>query len=129
MVLIKYVIDTSAWIEYLGGTEKGEKVKEIVENADNQIFTNFIVLTEIVSVSKRKDKDYKLNSDTILSLSKVFRDDNFFVDVGLLHAEMKLKINDFGLADAFVLAAAKKLDAKIVTTDPHFKSFKETIMI
>ncbi len=129
-IIIRYVIDTWAWIEYLDGTEKGEKAKEIIENSENQIFTNSMVLIEVVSVAKRKNKDYKIISDTILTLSKIFHDDiEFFIDAGLLHAEIKQKIKDFGLVDALVLATARKLDAKILTGDPHFRSFKEAVMI
>jgi len=84
----------------------------------------------VVSIAKRRNKDYKTISDTILSLSKIFYDDSqFLIAAGLIHAEMRGKIRDFGLADAFVLATAKKLDAKILTGDPHFKNIKEAVMI
>ena len=43
--------------------------------------------------------------------------------------EIRKKIKDFGLADVFVLLTARKLNAKIITGDPHFKGFKEAILI
>lgn len=33
------------------------------------------------------------------------------------------------MADAFVLLTARKLGAKVVTSDPHFKGFKEAVLI
>lgn len=101
-----------------------------MENTDNEIFINSVVLAEVVSVSKRKDKDYKIISDTIVSLAKIFNDDaQTAINTGLLHAETKQQIKDFGMVDAFVLGAARKLNAKILTGDPHFKNMKEAIMI
>ncbi len=91
---------------------------------------NSSILAEVVSVSKRRNKDYKNISDTIVSLSKIFNGGaQTAINTGLLHAEMKQQIKDFGMADAFVLATARELNAKILTGDPHFKNMKEAVMI
>jgi predicted nucleic acid-binding protein len=42
---VKIVIDTYAWVELLLGSEKGKKVVEILENAEN-VCTPSIVLAE-----------------------------------------------------------------------------------
>ena len=54
---------------------------------------------------------------------------DFSVSAGMTHAEIRRKIKDFGLSDAYVLAAARKLNAKILTGDPHFKNMKEALSI
>ncbi|KYK27900.1 MAG: PIN domain-containing protein [Theionarchaea archaeon] len=41
---------------------------------------------------------------------------------GSIHATMKKKFKDFGIMDAFLLAAAQHTSAKIVTGDPHFRN-------
>jgi predicted nucleic acid-binding protein len=46
-----------------------------------------------------------------------------------MHAKMRQTKKDFGIADAFVLATASKLRAKIVTGDPHFKDLDNAVMI
>ena len=51
------------------------------------------------------------------------------MNAGLLHADMKKKIRNFGLADSIILATARKLRAKVVTGDSHFKGFKETVFL
>jgi len=38
-------------------------------------------------------------------------------------------MEDFGLADAFVLASARYKNVKVLTGDPHFKDFSESIML
>lgn len=47
----------------------------------------------------------------------------------MLHAEIRQVEKDFGLADACVLATARKLKSKVLTGDPHFKNVKEAVMI
>ncbi len=56
-------------------------------------------------------------------------DEELSKNAGTIHAQMRIKEKDFGLADAYVLASAKKLKAKILTGDPHFKNVKEAFLI
>jgi predicted nucleic acid-binding protein len=42
---------------------------------------------------------------------------------------MRKTLKDFGLADAYVLATARKLDAKVLTSDLHFKNVKGVVLI
>ena len=46
------LVDSFAWIEYFMGTEKGEKVKDIVES-NVRLYTSPIVIAEIYSKSLR----------------------------------------------------------------------------
>ena len=127
---MKYVIDAYAWIEYFIESSQGKKVKEVVESQDNEIFTSIITIAEISSIGVREKRDAELGNKIILSLSNIyFINLELSKEAGILHAEIRKKIKDFGLADAFVLLTARKLNAKILTGDPHFKRFKESILI
>lgn len=127
---MRYVIDAHAWIEYFIGSDKGEEVKKILESDDNEIFTSITTIAEVVSATKRENRDAEDKYADIINLSKIFFiSPEFAKEAGILHAETRKKVKDFGLADAFVLLTARKLGAKIVTGDPHFKSFKEAILI
>jgi predicted nucleic acid-binding protein len=42
---------------------------------------------------------------------------------------MRKTQKDIGLADAYILATARKLKSKILTGDPHFQDVKEAIII
>lgn len=126
---MRYLIDSWAWIEYLDGTKNGLKVKEILTQ-ENEVFTLILSLAEIISRAKRKEKDIEGVENAILVNSKII---NVNVEIaknaGLLHAEMRKTIKDFGLIDAFVLLTARELKAKVLTGDEHFKNFKEAILI
>jgi predicted nucleic acid-binding protein len=127
--MTKYVIDAYAWIEYLDGTDAGRKVTAILENNDD-IYTCAVTLAEVVSKVARKGKDPKIAYDILMSNSQVvIADDELSFQAGLLHCEMRKTAKDFGLADAYVLATARKLESKILTGDAHFKPLKEAIMI
>jgi len=127
--MTKYVVDAYAWIEYLGGTDAGRKVMEIVENNDD-IFTCAVTLGEVVSKVARLGKDAKIAYDVLLSNSQVVVvDEELSFQAGLLHCEMRKTARDFGLADAYVLATARRLKANILTGDPHFKPLREAIMV
>jgi len=127
---MKYVIDSWAWIEYLIGSSHGEKVREIAENKENEMFTCVLSIAEIMSMTKRENRDSDSAYNFITSLSKIYDVNNeLSKNAGFLHAEIRKTIKDFGLVDAFILAISKELKAKILTGDKHFKSFKEAVFI
>lgn len=128
--MTKYVLDTFAWIEYLIASKKGTLIKEIIESQQNEIFTSLISISEAMSIAKREGMDYSQTFLTIINLSKIYEINlDFAKEAGLLHADIKVKIKDFGLADTFILLTARKLQAKVVTGNPHFKSFKNEVIL
>jgi predicted nucleic acid-binding protein len=127
--MTKHVIDAYAWIEYLDGSDAGRKVTAILENNDD-IYTCAVTLGEVISKVARVGKDTKVAYDVLLGNSKiVVVDEEISLQAGLLHFEMRKNARDFGLADAYVLATARKLKAKILTGDEHFKPVKVAIII
>lgn len=126
----KFVIDAYAWIEYFNGTALGEKAKEIIENSDNFIYTSAITIAELSSYFKRKKLDFKEAKKILSSLSSFYPvNSELAEEAGLLHAEIKSKNRHFGLADAFILLTAKKLNAKVLTGDEDFREIKEAFLI
>jgi len=57
---VKIVIDTYAWIELLIGSEKGQKAKELIENAE-EAYTPGTVLAETARKFLREGADEKNN--------------------------------------------------------------------
>ena len=125
----RYVVDSYAWIEYLDGTEIGRKVSDLIKE-NNEIFTCVLTISEVVSKAASKGKDAKIAYDVLTSNSKIINaDEELSLQAGLLHYEMRKTVKDFGLADAYILATAGKLKAKILTGDMHFKNMKEAVLI
>ncbi len=113
----------------MDGTDAGRKVSAILENNDD-IYTCAVTLAEVVSKVARMGKDPKIAYDVLLSNSQIISvDEELSLQAGLLHCEMRKNTKDFGLADAYVLATARRLKAKILAGDAHFKLIKEAIII
>ncbi len=135
--MAKIVIDAYAWIELFVGSEKGLKVKAILESAD-EVYTPGTVLAEIARKYLREgadDKTVDARLEVIASASNIAH-----VDVGialeaarcyieLLTCAKKSKLSTPSLFDAIVLATGRLLRSKIVTGDKHFKNFSETVWV
>jgi len=126
----KYVIDAYAWVEYLIGSRGGERVKSILEDEDNEVFTCAVTVAEVVSKTAREGRDFEVAYDILLSNSQVVDvDEEVSKEAGVLHCEMRKTKGDFGLADAYVLAVARRIKSRVLTGDLHFKGVKEAILI
>jgi len=120
------LIDSFAWIEYFMGTDKGIEVKKIVDDT-TIAYTSPIIIAEIYSKSIRTDGIEKAEERKDFILHRcvfVPADEEIALEAGKIHAQMKKKVRDFGLADAFILATANKKNTRILTGDPHFKGIE-----
>jgi len=125
------LLDSFAWLEYFMGTKKGEKVRELVDD-DTQIYTSPIVIAEIYSKSVRTEgtKKAEERKDFIIDRCVVVPiDEKIAVKAAQIHAEAKKEMQDFGLADAFILATARAKGVKVLTWDPHFEVFEEGVTL
>jgi predicted nucleic acid-binding protein len=128
--MARYIVDAYAWIEYLTGSGLGAKVNAIMEKENSEIYTCAVTVAEVVSKVAREGSDAETAYDVVLSNSQVINvDEELSKETGLLHAEMRKTKKDFGLADAYVLATARKLKSKILTGDPHFEDMEEAVHI
>lgn len=127
---MKYLVDSSAWIEYLEGSASGETVHAILQEKSNEIFVISLNIAEVVSKVKRMKKNSDLAYEVVVSHSKMLNvTPRIAREAGVLHAEMKSKNSGFSLADAMIVKAAESVSAQILTKDSHFKSFKNVVMI
>ncbi len=134
---MKIVIDTYAWIELLIGSEKGNKVKELMENAE-EVYTPSTVLAETARKFLREGTDEKtINTwlEIITTTSVITQIDSATALEAAkyqleLYQQAKIsKQNTPSLFDAIVYATARINQSKIITGDEHFKNLPETIWI
>jgi predicted nucleic acid-binding protein len=125
----RIVADAYAWVEYLDGTPRGEKLRAILEG-DAEVYTSAVTLAEVVSKAARAGRDHQTAYAVIHGNSTVVdANEQLSNQAGVLHAEIRRTVHDFGLADAYVLATARRLGAKVLTGDPHFADIEDAIMI
>lgn len=124
------VIDSWAWIEYLEGSKLGAKVRDVIDDEQNKLYTHVVSVAEIVSKEKRKNKDPETAWKAVTGLTKILKIDELDSKaVGLLHAQIRSKNKNFGLADSFVLHAARKMGGRVLTGDPDFHGIADAILL
>ena len=124
----KYLLDSSAWIEYFAGTEKGMKIKQFINDA--QIYTTGVIVAEVSTHFLKKGLHAGEAISAIRSLAQLV---HFDFNLGQKSAEIYIKERKtqgkFGLADAHVVATARTVQAKLITCDYDFLSISEAIVI
>ncbi|MBN2517681.1 MAG: type II toxin-antitoxin system VapC family toxin [Candidatus Altiarchaeota archaeon] len=128
-----YLFDSYAWVEYLSGSKAGRSVSELVESGKD-IYTPTIVVAELKRKFLRESKDK--NKGKVEDMLRFIKLNSLIVDLDLDTAEKAAEIVDemsskkgFGLADGIVLATARRLNAKVVTGDEHFRGLKDIVFI
>jgi predicted nucleic acid-binding protein len=122
------VIDTFAWIEYFGGTEKGDNAKQYIESGE--AITPTIVVAELTDKYLRERMNPKERLNFVRTKSTILPLDDEIAEVaGRISAERRPRVNGWGLVDSIVLATARARGLKVVTGDEHFRGLDEAVMI
>jgi predicted nucleic acid-binding protein len=124
------LIDAHAWIEYLLGSQKGEKLNEILLNEENEIKVISITISEVLSKTKRMGMNIETAYNSIINNSEIIETNaQSAKEAGLLHAKMKNEGSSIGIVDCLLIKTAIQTNSKLVTGDLHFKNFKEAIIL
>jgi len=121
------LFDSFVWLEIIRGTPAGRKASAIVDS-ETTIFTTPIVLAEVFSrVARTSGAEVaSLKIDRIAArCAMIPADESIGRLAGAIHAERKQVVRDFGLADAFIVAAARSHGVRVLTGDPHILAMPE----
>lgn len=126
--MTKYVIDSSAWIEYFKGTPEGQNVKKYFEA--NELFTTSLCVAEITAKFLREGLPVEAALLAIRSQSTIISlDFPIGSEAGKLYFELRKKKPKIALSDAFSLIVAKNINAKVLTFDNDFRGSPEAIVL
>lgn len=125
-----YLIDTYAWVEYFIGSDRGERVKKIIEDEDNTIVTPECCLAEVKGWCIRENQDF----DELYSIIRKISDiqcilTQDWLEAASIRSEMRTTGKDFGMMDALILAQQKRLGCSVVSGDLHFKGLRDVVLI
>lgn len=118
-----YLIDTYAWIEYLLGTRKGEKLRNLF--IDNQIkfITLDSTLAEVYNHCLKDNINFEKVYEIIKINSVIFPVlKEHWLNASKIRYDLRKKITDFGMIDAILVARQYELKCKIITGDTHFRN-------
>lgn len=95
-------MDTFAWIEYLDGSPRGIRVRQIIDDAHNTIITSPVSIAEIVSKYHRKNRDVSRALVEIDNASSIPLVDATTARLaGEIHAEQRKTQKDFPFGRRF----------------------------
>src|SRR3989442_4368627 len=103
--MTRYVVDAYAWIEYLDGSPRGARVRDLLEDPANTIHTSAVTLAELVSKSLRTRRDPKTAIAAVESNSTLHTISPALATLpAKTHPEENKPHENIGLTDVFVIA-------------------------
>ena len=119
------ILDTSAWVELIEGTERGRVARSILEREES--FTSLATIAELAQWclrSGREDvaptvEDVK-RSSRILPLTETIS-----IVAGKLNHERKKGGKKWGMIDSIILATAQVYGLRILTKDYAFRDLPD----
>ena len=122
------LLDTSAWIEFFIGSEKGKRVKDILYKNDS--YTSIVTLAEVTNWALKESRDAEFLVKAIKQLSNIIElDEDMAVLAGKLNFERKKSNKKWGMLDSFILASGSIYGLKILTKDSDFKDLSDVEML
>ena len=118
------LLDTSAWIEFFIGGEKGRGVSDALTSGDCS--TSIVSIAEVTNWALKEGHDPTLMIDAIERFSNVIPlDITIAKTAGKINFEMKKSVKKWGMMDSFILATAITYRLKVITKDLDFKGLSD----
>lgn len=127
---VNYLIDTSAWVEYFRGSERGKRVKQLMEHRGNHLFVLHSTIAEFYRWCLKQRVPFESSFKVILSNATL-------LPIRLpdwLHAieeqvRLRPKVAKIGVLDTLLIVKQQEHHAKIVTSDSDFRKVENVLML
>ena len=110
------VVDSSLWLEYFADTEAGNKIAEVIENADEIIIPAITLYEVFKKLLLETSEDEALLAVAHMKQRTVI-DLNYELS---LSAAVISKNHKLPMADSIIYATAEKFNCVLWTQDKHF---------
>ncbi len=123
-----YVVDTSAWIEYFSATDKGLKIKQLIEQ--EEIATSITALLEIADKFERENRRFDVCLRFVQKRAVILP---LTIELALAAAKLKKKQREkrekFSISDGVHLATAIEEGAVLLTADNDFAGLENVRLL
>ena len=109
------ILDTSTWIEFFQGSEKGKKVWTYLKS--NKCHTSIITLSEITSFCIRNKLDYINRINRIKLHSQIIPINE---EICILAGKLSSNKNKLGMVDSIIYSTALMYKLTLLTKDKDF---------
>lgn len=116
------LLDSYGWIEYLAGGKLAPKYERYVEEAseENTVTPTIVVYEVYRKVRREKGEEMALEVYGQLARTKIVP---LSEELAISAADVSLKLR-LSMADSIIYTTAKSEQAKLVTSDEHFKGLE-----
>ncbi len=122
------LFDTSAWIEFFKGTDKGAKVKDILEN--QEVYTSAISLAEITKWCVESGLDISVILSHVRRNSIIIEvEDDILIRSGEIYGELRKISSKISLIDVIIYVSATTHGLFLLTTDTDFRKLPMVEML
>jgi len=126
-----FILDSFAVLAYLTDEPSAARIEKLIEDAKKEkcrLLLPLINLGEILYITERRGGVAK--AQDMLALLRQLPIEIMPADEQAVFSAAHIKANHtLSYADAFIVAAAQKEGAVVITNDPEFQSVKELITI
>lgn len=122
------LIDTSAWVEFLLGSRKGNRVRETINS--EACYSSIVTIAELSNWAQRENQETERIIDAVKELSAVIGlDEDIAVLAGKLNFNRKKENRKWGMMDSMILATAEMYDMEILTCDDDFSDVSKVTVL
>ena len=118
---MKYVLDTSAWIEWLCDSSHADSIEKYLKNLDQVVVPTIIQFELYKWICREKEENLALN---IIGMTKQAVVIPFDTAMALFAADVA-SAHKLAMADAIIYATTLKTETELITLDAHFKGLSK----
>jgi len=119
------LVDSSGWIEYLAARPKADEFARYIEG-DEPIVTSVIQVYEIYKVIRRDvGEERAIESVSALRTTRI---EPLAEGLALAAADIALELG-LAMADAIILATARRHGARLITADVDFEGLPDVVLV
>ncbi len=119
------LLDSSAWVEFFQGSEKGKEVRLVLEREES--FTSLVTFSEIAQWCLRTGrKDLMICIEAVKRMSRILVPTEVIsIVAGKMNYERKKAGKKWGMMDSIIVATAQVYGLKVLTKDNGFRDLAE----
>ncbi|MBI2144837.1 PIN domain-containing protein [Candidatus Woesearchaeota archaeon] len=118
------LLDSSAWIDFIEGNEKGRKIRQIIEGQDS--FTSLATIAELTQWCLKNRREEVATIEDVKRISQILPLTETISRVaGRMNYERKKAGKKWGMMDSIIASTAQVYGLKILTTDNGFRDLQE----
>ncbi len=119
------LVDTSAWIEWLIGSDVGSVVSAALPDRDEWVVPTIVQLELFKWLTREVGED---KADQVIAFTETCRVVILDSRMALAAADVSLR-HKLAMADAIIYATAQSEGAEVVTCDAHFEGLDRIMLI